>query len=505
MRPFFNLGTDHRKNIERLTRLCGEMLGADCVLYNRLDGGLLCVIGQWNCPPDLPARDTPEGHICFDVIEKDRDDPLVVTDLQNSPYATSDPNVAAYGLKTYIGHPVRFGGVTRGSLCAVYTRDFVPTVGDQEIIGILSSAVAQEEERGEADRALRESEERFRSVIENIHAAVVVHNPDTSIRMINTTALDLLGLSRDEAIGRVAPDPSWHFSREDGSVLPHDEYPVNTVITTQKPIRNLLIGIFRPKCRDTIWGLLNADPEYDENGSLSAILVTFTDITGRKQADEALRQANRKLNLLSGITRHDINNQLLILNGYLEISKKCTGNAEKMTDFIERERTITKTIERQIAFTKEYEAIGVNAPVWQDCRTLVDTAAQQVQPGTIVVKNEIPPGLEVFADPLVMKVCYNLMDNAVRHGGRITTIRFFMDGRDGNHSIVYEDDGVGIPAEEKEQIFGRGFGKNTGMGLFLSAEILSITGITIRETGEPGKGARFELTVPEGAWRNTGK
>jgi signal transduction histidine kinase len=100
-----------------------------------------------------------------------------------------------------------------------------------------------------------------------------------------------------------------------------------------------------------------------------------------------------------------------------------------------------------------------------------------------------------------VKVCYNLMDNAVRYGGKITTIRFSALKSGDDHLIVCEDDGDGIVAKEKERIFKRGFGKNTGLGLALSREILSITGITITETGEPGKGARFEIVVPKGMWR----
>jgi signal transduction histidine kinase len=117
------------------------------------------------------------------------------------------------------------------------------------------------------------------------------------------------------------------------------------------------------------------------------------------------------------------------------------------------------------------------------------------------VKNDFINNTEVFADPLIVKVFFNLMDNAVRHGGKITTIRFYVAESGADHSIVCEDDGEGIPAEEKSRIFKRGFGNNTGLGLFLSREILSITGITIAETGEPGKGARFEMTVPKGMWR----
>jgi signal transduction histidine kinase len=227
--------------------------------------------------------------------------------------------------------------------------------------------------------------------------------------------------------------------------------------------------------------------------------IAISDITDIWQI-EALRVSNKKLNLLSGITRHDINNQLLTLNGFLGILHKKVPDPTLEEYFTK----ITKASERiaaMIRFTKEYEKIGVNAPVWQDCRTLIDTAARQTPLGKVRVQNDLPAGIEVFADPLIFKVCYNLMDNAVQYGGKITTIRFAVEVREGNHVVVCEDDGGGVPAEEKERIFDRGFGRNTGLGLALAREILAITGITIRETGEPGKGARFEMVVPKGKWR----
>ncbi len=101
---------------------------------------------------------------------------------------------------------------------------------------------------------------------------------------------------------------------------------------------------------------------------------------------------------------------------------------------------------------------------------------------------------------MIIRVFYNLMDNAVRHGGKITVIRFFWEERNDNGIIVCEDDGTGIQSADKERIFERGFGKNTGIGLFLAREILSITGITIRETGEPAK-YRFEMTLPPDVYR----
>ncbi len=115
----------------------------------------------------------------------------------------------------------------------------------------------------------------------------------------------------------------------------------------------------------------------------------------------------------------------------------------------------------------------------------------------------IPSDMNIFAEPLIVKVFFNLMDNATRYGGKITTLRFFVEERRDNLVLFCEDDGEGVMVDEKEMIFTRGFGKNTGMGLFLAREILLITGITLTETGEPGKGARFEITVPKGAWRFT--
>jgi signal transduction histidine kinase len=102
---------------------------------------------------------------------------------------------------------------------------------------------------------------------------------------------------------------------------------------------------------------------------------------------------------------------------------------------------------------------------------------------------------------MLERVMDNLLDNSLRHGERVTTIRVSTRREEENLIITYEDNGTGIPVQEKEKIFEHGYGKHTGLGLFLVREILSITGITIRETGIPGEGARFEIIVPKGAYR----
>ena len=235
-------------------------------------------------------------------------------------------------------------------------------------------------------------------------------------------------------------------------------------------------------------------------GSSIGRVWSYHDITERKRAEMALQQANKKLTTLSTITRHDINNQLSVILGYMDMLE-CKEHDPALTANFRIVSTAAQRIASMIQFTKEYENIGINPPAWQDCFTLVDTASKQVQLGKIKVKNDLAAGTEVFADPLFVKVCYNLMDNAVQYGKKITTIRFSFEVHNDDHVMVCEDDGVGIPVNEKVKIFERGFGKNSGVGLPLSREILSITGITITETSEPGSGARFEMAVPKDMYR----
>jgi len=345
--------------------------------------------------------------------------------------------------------------------------------------------------RGE--ETLRESEERYRNIVEDQTEFICRFLPDGTHLFINDTYCQYFNMKRDEIIGHrfkplLHPEDREMVARHIASITP------------KHPVMDIDQRIIMPD-GSTRWQQWSDRAIFDPDGRVVEYQSVGRDITERKVAEEALLQARRKLTLLSSITRHDINNQLTIIMGYMDMLE-CKEHDPNLNAYFQTVSTAADRIANMIEFTKQYESIGVNAPVWQDCRTLVDTAVKQAPLGSVDVKNDLPAGAEAFADPLIVKVFYNLMDNAVRYGQKITTIRFSVEERDGNHLIVCEDDGNGVVAEEKEKIFERGFGKNTGLGLALSREILLITGITICENGEPGKGARFEMTVPKEAWRN---
>jgi PAS domain S-box-containing protein len=230
------------------------------------------------------------------------------------------------------------------------------------------------------------------------------------------------------------------------------------------------------------------------------IVCTVVDITDHKEARNALAQTNRKLNLLFNITRHDILNQVTGLRAVVELSKKKTTDPE-MLRFIEREETAAQNIQRQIEFAKNYESIGASAPQWQNVGKRVKELRSTLPELRIDASAELDT-VEIFADPLLDKVFENLIDNSLRHGERVHHLLFStLQDREEGFAIVYEDDGIGVKETEKDRIFEKGFGKNTGLGLFLSREILSITGLTMKETGTLGKGARFEILVPDGKYR----
>ena len=205
------------------------------------------------------------------------------------------------------------------------------------------------------------------------------------------------------------------------------------------------------------------------------------------------------------ITRHDILNQLTALMGFLELSHEYLDDKKTIVDFLEKEYKAATAIGNQIRFTKDYQDLGVKAPVWQNMNANIRNAVERLPMRAVHVETDSTDP-EVYADPLFEKVFYNLIDNALRYGGeQLKNIRVSSHKSNSGLVIVCEDDGVGITDNDKKRLFTRGFGKNTGLGLFFTQEILSITGITITENGTPGKGARFEITVPKSSYRFTSK
>ncbi|MCQ1537851.1 PAS domain S-box protein [Methanocalculus taiwanensis] len=247
----------------------------------------------------------------------------------------------------------------------------------------------------------------------------------------------------------------------------------------------------RYRCKDGSYRSI----EWRSHPKGNLIYAAARDITERKAAEEAIQTANKKLQLLSSITRHDILNKIMTLQGYLDLAMPEIHDPRLSRYLSEADKAAT-AIQTQIDFTKVYQTLGVHAPTWQPLSPLIEA----IDDSELPIQHDCGE-FAVYADPMLEKVLHNLYDNTIRHAEGADCVSIRCEERDSDLIIIWEDNGPGIPDEQKKRIFDKGVGKNTGLGLFLSREILSITGIAISETGVYGEGARFEISVPAGGFR----
>jgi PAS domain S-box-containing protein len=340
-----------------------------------------------------------------------------------------------------------------------------------------------------AQKSLQASEIKYRHILENMQDAYFQADMDGILTMVSPSAARIYGYgSPGEMIG--IPAGSLYTSAE------QREEMLRQLKKNGK--MNDFIGEALRKDGTTFWASLNAQFIADEEGRLIGTEVIVRDITERKSMEQALREANRKLNLLSSITRHDVINQLTVLRGYTKIAAMKKPDPV-ISDLLVKIDETSQTISRQIEFTKTYQNLGMHTPDWFRLEDAIQKAARPEVKFSDTCKH-----VEIFADPMLERVFFNLFDNAIRHGERVTEIIVRCERAPDGFIVIIEDNGVGIPPPEKNRIFEKGYGKHTGFGLFLAKEILAITGITISETGIHRKGARFEILVPKGSFRFAG-
>ncbi|OGV72207.1 MAG: hypothetical protein A3K19_32870 [Lentisphaerae bacterium RIFOXYB12_FULL_65_16] len=285
------LGANYLTNVERLTRLCGEQLGATCALYNRLDKGMLCSLGTWQTPPDYVPTDKPDGHICYDVIQKPGTAAVVIRDLASTPYATTDPNVAKYGLKTYIGVAVRCGGEAVGSLCAVFQAPVDLSEEDQQVLSIIATALGAEENRRRALGALQESEARYRAQFEQAGDYFLVFEADRHgapvIIDANEKALSAHGYSREELLGKP-------IAFLDPEVSP------DAISQRARALESEGVALFntRHRRRDGSFFDVEVRVTLVRVGEKTIMLSAERDTTERNRAAEALRRSEERFRLV---------------------------------------------------------------------------------------------------------------------------------------------------------------------------------------------------------------
>jgi PAS domain S-box-containing protein len=300
----------------------------------------------------------------------------------------------------------------------------------------------------------------------------------------NKASERIFNLSAAEVIGRTDHEL---FSQEMASVIEQEdkEAYLNHIFITNKKIENKYLG-------ERIIHIIVV-PIFDSKNNLNFILGISEDLT-----EEALTM---KIGLLFSITRTGVLNQLSIIMTFLERAQ-LKMSREAMQTFFDKTVESVESIRNQMAFVRSLEEIGILSQKWLSVKKSFEDAVMLVSTTNIDISMEMED-VELYADPLLPWIFYHFLINSIRHGDhQLTKIRLHSQKSEENLNLIYEDNGIGIPDHEKEKVFEFGYDSRTGFGLFLIREILGYSGFKIIETGEYGKGIRFEIFIPKGKYRN---
>jgi len=490
------VGSTGKDSLYHITESISSWLSAECVLIGEINHDnehihVLSIIldGEKGRSYTHPLKGTPCDYTItngFTIIN------------ENLPNSFPDCFfVQENNFQSYIGALINDSeGKTIGTLCIFFRNPMNQNIPIKEIIDIIAVKAGADIERSHIEQTLINNEKLLADTMDMANLVSWNFDPVSQRFVFNDRFYALYGTTAEREGGylmkpdiyvrefvhpadipRITDEVRKAFSTTDPEYYAHHEH---RIIRRDGEVRHISVRTHMIR---------------DEEGTLIKTLGANQDITDQKNIEDAILKANRQLSLLTSITRHDILNKISSFYGYLRLVEMESTNPE-IQNYIQKMIDGIKEIQSQIEFSRVYENLGSQKPLWVLLETLVP---KLTIPDSVRFQES---GLEysIFVDPMFERVYYNLLENSVRHGEHVSEIRVYTRQDEHGLMIVWEDNGVGIPIEEKGQIFERGYGKNTGHGLFLVREILSLTGIEIQETGIPGSGARFEIRVPSGSF-----
>lgn len=541
-----SLGSDFQGNVRQLTALAGQLLGGCCALYNRLYGGRLQAWGQWQTPVDFRHEDVPEGHVCTEVIRNPCNTVRSIRKLQDSDYAHTDPNVRAYDLQSYLGHSVRCGETTVGSLCVLFQQDFVPTEDDQRLLGILAAALAVEESRHEAERQLHESESRYRDLVEN--TSDIVYAADAAGRLTYIShQVARYGFQPESMRGRNVLD---FFVPEDRDRVGADFVRTMTTGDEFPTVFRLAVP-----SGDTLWFEDRAKINHNERGERVGLSGVLRDVTDRELAHRALEEANRELEhrvavrteelaqakedaeaanrakseFLANMS-HELRTPLNAVIGFSEaLSESYFGELnEKQAKYVQNIQESGHHLLDLINDVLDLSKVEAGRLELEPVPVQIDEllASSLIMFKEKCLKHRISLSLNVGADLTdrvitadarkLKQVVYNLLSNSTKFtpdGGTIAVAARLVALSPASASaapdtleINVTDTGIGVPPELVERVFdpfyqvkGGTLDKTpgTGLGLALCRRLVGLYGGKIWMTsGSEGKGCRVTFRVP---------
>jgi PAS domain S-box-containing protein len=383
-------------------------------------------------------------------------------------------------------------------------------------------------ERKQAEEALRQAEERNRSILAAMGEGMVLQDASGKIVACNPAAERILGLPHDQMSGRTSVDPLWRAIHEDGSPFPGEDHPAMLTLRTGVRAMGVIMGVHKP---DGTLTWISTDAELLRHSATDppyAVVTTFTDITKARALQAKLTQASRLLSmgtLVAGVG-HEINNplvgvlagQAVALEAVREVKKRFAsyppGDLDEVLHNVDEAVEALKDAQegglRVARIVKDLTTFGRADPKRTRVRLIdvVDGAIRSLAPdlkggADIAVDDQKAPDVVISLGHMEQAVV-NLLANAVQatpKGQRGDVVVRIGPGAPGMARIDVIDHGVGIPPAIKDRLFEpffttREVGKGKGLGLSISHAIVTAYGGTIAVESEVGKGSTFQVELP---------
>lgn len=390
----------------------------------------------------------------------------------------------------------------------------------------ISERIKSQNELLKEKNALQESEKRYRGILNNLDAGVVVHAPDTAIVMTNSKAIALLGLSEDQMKGKLAIDPNWKFLADDNTPLPIEKYPIIQIIQNQLPLKNFIAGVNRPVTNDVVWLFVNGFPVKNEEGVITEIIISFIDITQRVQTDIELKKAklqaesaNRAKSEFLANMSHEIRTPLNGIVGFTNLLMNTNlkkNQLEYMTTVNDSANSLMEIINDVLDFSRiesgKLELSIQEIDLFELSHQIIDLFIHQAKIKNIdlilIIESNVPQF--IYADSLRLKqILVNLISNALKFtsAGAISMhISTLKNNHKGYKKLLFsvKDTGIGIRAENQEKIFNsfeqednsttRKFG-GTGLGLAISNQLLGLMNSKLLLKSKFGEGSEFYFEI----------
>jgi PAS domain S-box-containing protein len=349
---------------------------------------------------------------------------------------------------------------------------------------------------------LKESERRFRSLIHDLKLGVILQNEESEMLVCNQAALDLLGLTEDQLLGKTSFDPAWNVIHEDGSPFPGDTHPVPMSIKTRKPVRDVVMGVYRPRTEDRVWLLVNAEPVFDGDQQLINVVCSFTDISEQKRmAQQLTEQEIQKQKLITQATidgqekerqeigkeLHDnINQHLTTTRLYLEVARdKAIGEAKEMIDLAEKNLAeIVQEIRQmsQSLVPPTLGDIGLVESVQDLCYALKRTHSFQIDfQHPHFDESGIPESMKL----MIFRIIQEQINNIIRHArAQKIVISLLSDAE--QIQVSLRDNGQGFDPQQYKK----------GMGLNNIVNRAALFNGRVQIISAPGQGCTVTVSVP---------